>query len=90
MAAGEASGTAPAWFRELAPRERSIVLLLAAGNSNKEIASKLGIAEQTVKNRLGLIYERLGVRDRVSAALIVSRARLRDDGSRLFTANSGE
>lgn len=76
LAAGDSSETAPAWFRELAPRERSIVLLLAAGKSNKEIAARLGIAEQTVKNRLGLVYERLGVRDRVSAALIVSRARL--------------
>jgi len=76
LAAGEGSGAAPAWFRELAPRERSIVLLLAAGMSNKEIAAELGIAEQTVKNRLRPVYERLGVRDRVSAALIVSRARL--------------
>jgi DNA-binding CsgD family transcriptional regulator len=76
LASAEDSGAAPAWFRELAPRERSIVLLLAAGKSNKEIAAELGIAEQTVKNRLGLVYERLGVRDRVSAALIVSRARL--------------
>lgn len=76
LSSDEGSGAAPAWFRELAPRERSIVLLLAAGKSNKEIAAELGIAEQTVKNRLGLVYERLGVRDRVSAALIVSRARL--------------
>jgi len=80
LAAGEDSGGAPAWFRELAPRERSIVLLLAAGKSNKEIAAELGLAEQTVKNRLRPVYERLGVRDRVSAALIVSRARLRDEG----------
>ena len=37
--------------------------------SNKEIAAKLGLTEQTVKNRLTSLYKRLGVRGRLELAL---------------------
>ncbi|MBL8966621.1 MAG: response regulator transcription factor [Spirochaetaceae bacterium] len=51
-------------------REREILGLMAAGKSNKEIAFELRIAEQTVKNYVSSLYEKLGVHDRVSAVLL--------------------
>jgi DNA-binding NarL/FixJ family response regulator len=45
-------------------RERRIVAALLRGAGNREIAAELGLAEQTVKNQLSAIYERLGVSGR--------------------------
>jgi DNA-binding NarL/FixJ family response regulator len=53
----------------LSERELEILHLVADGASNKEIAGKLSIAEGTVKNHLTNILGKLGVRDRVQAAL---------------------
>ena len=64
----------PPWFESLSPRERRILLLLASGKSNKEIAFLLALQEQTIKNYLHSIYSRIGVQDRVSATLLVERA----------------
>jgi DNA-binding CsgD family transcriptional regulator len=59
----------PPGLPPLNDRERKLLLLLAQGRSNKEIAYEFGIKEQTVKNYLGPLYEKLGVHDRVSALL---------------------
>jgi len=48
----------------LSPREREVVGLLLHGLANKEIAQRLGIGEQTVKNALSSAYQRLGVTSR--------------------------
>ena len=48
----------------LSPREREVVGLLLHGLANKEIAQRLGIGEQTVKNTLSSAYQRLGVTSR--------------------------
>jgi len=48
----------------LTPREREIVEMVLQGDSNKQIARKLGISEQTVKNALSHAYESLGVQSR--------------------------
>ncbi len=48
----------------LTPRERELVELLLQGDSNKQIARKLAISEQTVKNTLSHAYESLGVQSR--------------------------
>lgn len=48
----------------LAPREREIVECVLRGDSNKQIALKLGLSEQTVKNTLSHAYARLGVQSR--------------------------
>ncbi len=53
----------------LTPRERDIVLVLLKGASNKEIASELGLGEQTVKNYLASIYGKLKVSNRVELVL---------------------
>jgi two-component system, NarL family, nitrate/nitrite response regulator NarL len=45
-------------------REKEIVRLVAQGFRNKEIGEKLFISEQTVKNRLHNIFDKLGVSDR--------------------------
>ena len=58
--------------RERAPlsnREREIVTLVAQGHKNKEMAEKLFISEQTVKNHLHNIFDKLGVSDRLELAL---------------------
>lgn len=50
-------------------RELQILELLAQGKPNKQIASELGIAEQTVKNQLRMIFLKLGVTNRTQAAV---------------------
>ncbi len=53
----------------LSNRELEILALVAEGDSNKEIAARLFIAEGTVKNHVTNILGKLGVRDRTQAAL---------------------
>jgi DNA-binding NarL/FixJ family response regulator len=57
----------------LTPRELKIVRALCAGATNREIAGGLGFREQTVKNRLSVIYGKLGVRNRVELAMHAER-----------------
>ena len=54
---------------KLTPREREILGELAAGLANKEIARKLDVAESTVKIHLQSILKKLGVHNRVQAAI---------------------
>jgi len=63
---------APPRDRERSPlsqREREIVALVAQGFKNKEMAEKMFISEQTVKNHLHNIFDKLGVSDRLELAL---------------------
>ncbi len=53
----------------LSQREREIVALVAQGYKNKEMAEKMFISEQTVKNHLHNIFDKLGVSDRLELAL---------------------
>ncbi len=53
----------------LSEREVSVLKLLASGCSNKEIGSRLAIAEGTVKNHMTNVLGKLGVLDRTQAAL---------------------
>lgn len=50
-------------------REISLLQLVANGMSNKEIATELGLAESTVKNRLSILFQKLDVKDRTQAAI---------------------
>jgi DNA-binding NarL/FixJ family response regulator len=51
----------------LTARQDEIMRLVASGQSNKEIARKLGIAEATVKVHLGIVFKRFGVHNRTGA-----------------------
>ncbi len=53
----------------LSAREREIVALVAQGYKNKEMAQNLFLSEQTVKNHLHNIFDKLGVTDRLELAL---------------------
>jgi len=53
----------------LSAREMEILTLITRGMSNKEIASRLGISHQTVKNHVTSILHKLDVNDRTQAAL---------------------
>ena len=53
----------------LTEREVSLLQLVANGLSNKEIATELGLAESTVKNRLSILFQKLDVKDRTQAAI---------------------
>ena len=54
---------------DLSPREREILKLLAEGFSNKEIASRMGVTDGTVRWHLLHVYHKLHVRSRTEAAL---------------------
>ncbi len=57
----------PEWYKTLSMTERSIVLLIAKGYSNKEIVEHANLGEQTVRNYVSAIYDKLGVSNRFEA-----------------------
>jgi DNA-binding NarL/FixJ family response regulator len=54
----------------LTTREVEVMSAIRAGNSNKEIASKLSISEETVKRHLSNIYAKLGISSRLELAML--------------------
>ena len=54
----------------LTTREADVIAAIRAGNSNKEIATKLSISEETVKRHLSNIYAKMGVSSRLELALL--------------------
>ena len=61
----------------LSDREREVLLMVADGLANKQIARQLSISEKTVKAHLTSVFRRIGVTDRTQAALWAERNRLR-------------
>jgi DNA-binding NarL/FixJ family response regulator len=61
--------TTAAEVEGLSPREREILELLAQGFPNKEIASRVGVSDGTVRWHLRHVYDKLHVRSRTEAAL---------------------
>ncbi len=74
------SGSEPAYTetgrRRISARELDVITLVARGLENKEIARQLGIREQTVKNHLGRVMKKLGLRNRQELAVFAVKQHL--------------
>lgn len=70
--AAQAAKASPA---SLSERHREIVSLVAEGCSNREIAAKLHLSENTIKTHLQAIFNKLSVRNRAEAAVVAAKTR---------------
>jgi len=60
----------------LTARERDLVRGVVGGLSNAQIAHQLGLREQTVRNRLSVVFQKVGVANRLQLALEAIRQRM--------------
>lgn len=69
-----ATDTSPA--SRLTPRELQVIAAILEGASNKDVGKQHGLSEQTVKNHLSNIFDKLGVSNRLEMALYAVHHRL--------------
>ncbi len=81
MVVGQSRNDGKMAMVELTPRERQILVCIAQGMKNKEIAAQLYLSEATVKSHVSSILSKLGVSDRVQAALWAVRQGIADTAS---------
>lgn len=62
-------------IQSLTPREEQILTLVSNGKSNKEVAREIGLQEKTIKHHMTSILQKLQVRNRTEAALLLREAR---------------
>ncbi len=73
-----ASGGEHDELAELTPQERKILLLVAEGKTNKEIAGEVFLSDKTVKNYVSSILSKLNLQRRAQAAAFVAKHHLGD------------
>jgi DNA-binding NarL/FixJ family response regulator len=66
----------PAWFPLLSEKERKILLLISKGLSNEEIAERLHLGKNTIRNYVSALYEKVDVKDRFSAIRVAIEAQI--------------
>lgn len=82
------SSTPPAALDELTPRETEVLILMASGLSNGEIAAEFVLSQATVKTHVKRILAKLGVRDRVQAVVLAYEAEIVLPGSSTVRATN--
>jgi len=65
--AAAAADAPPPWFDDLTRKEKQVLGLMVGGFHNDEIAERVCMAPQTVRNYISRIYDKLGITDRVAA-----------------------
>jgi two-component system response regulator DevR len=76
-----ATGTYTDEMAQLTPQEQKILLLVAEGKTNKEIASDVFLSDKTVKNYVSSILSKLNLERRAQAAAFVAKHRIPGSGS---------
>ena len=76
------SAAPPRLLDSLTEREREVLVQMATGRSNAEIASSMYVSEATVKTHVSRILAKLEVRDRVQAVIVAHESGLMDDQRR--------